>query len=242
LLGLLLRPAAADEVSVAVASNFRLPAEEIATAFHAATGHEAQISSASTGMLYAQISNGAPFDVFLAADAERPRLLEEAALGIPGTRRTYALGELSLWSASPALAETACRAVLDNPGEIRIAIANPAIAPYGLAAKQFLERSGLWARVEPRLVYGENIAQTLQFVATGNAQLGFVARAQLADPRLPPASCRWDVPNEMHAPIEQQSIALLRGAGNPAVQAFLDFLQSAAAADIIMAFGYRLPQ
>ena len=240
-LALVAVPAAyADSLLVAVASNFRLPAEAIAAQFTAQTGHDVTLSSASTGKLYAQIVNGAPFAVLLAADSERPRLLEEAGLGAAGTRRTYAVGHLVLWSRDAAFADTDCRARLDDLGKHRLAIANTVTAPYGLAAKQFLENTGSWERVSGRLVYGESIAQTLHFVASGNASLGLIAASQALDDRLPPATCSWRVPTDLYDPIQQQAIAIA-SAGDVATE-FVEFLDSPAAREIVARFGYGVAQ
>ena len=185
---MILLPVAAsgeDYVTVAVASNFASTAREISEQFSRASGFRVRITPASTGKLYAQIISGAPFDILLAADAERPTRLETEGKGVPGTRFTYALGALVLWSRQVA----DCREALQRADGGRIAIANPVIAPYGAAAKSFLQQSGLWDSLRDRLVVGENISQTLQFAASGNAQLGFIARSQLQAPSLPPASC-----------------------------------------------------
>jgi molybdate transport system substrate-binding protein len=227
-----------DVVTVAVASNFANAAAEIATAFHEDTGRRVRLSTASTGKLYAQIVNGAPFDVLLAADSERPQRLEASGVGVAGTRFTYAIGELVLWSRRAG----DCRASLEQSDTGRVAIANPVTAPYGSAARDFLNKAGLWDVVEPRLVIGENIAQALQFVATGNAELGFIARAQLGVPGLPEATCTWLVPPATHEPIEQQALLLMRAASNPGARAFLDFLRSHAARVIIRRHGYRQPE
>ena len=223
-------------MTVAVASNFASAAREIAAEFEAASGADARITAASTGKLYAQVVNGAPFDVLLAADRERPGKLEASGDGVAGTRFVYAVGALVLWSRQ--LED--CRAALDRPADLRIAIANPAIAPYGAAARQFLERAGLWEDVGPRLVTGENISQTLQFVASGNAELGFIANAQLHAPSLPPATCAWPVPGASHDPIAQEAILLQHGADNRAAQAFLAFLDEPVAREIILKHGYSL--
>ena len=202
----------AEPVTVAVASNFARAGQDIVASFATESGQTVQITSASTGKLYAQISNGAPFDVFLAADAERPRLLEAAGRGVAGSRFTYAIGRLVLWSRDPALAGTDCRNRLNNLGASRLAIANPDTAPYGVAAREMLTGLGLWERVESQLVRGENIAQTLQFVASGNVSLGLIARAQATDARLPPATCSWPVPSNLHGPILHPAILLKRSA------------------------------
>ena len=239
---LALSTAQAERLTIAVASNFRAPAEQIAAAFEQHTGHQVRISSASTGTLYAQIRNGAPFDVLLAADSVRPRLLEESGIGIRGSRQTYAIGGLVLWSRDPSHAGADCRALLDKLGTRRLAIANPRTAPYGMAAQQFLTNTGLWDRVLPQLVYGENIAQALHFVATGNASLGLIATSQARDSRLPDATCAWPVSEEMHDPLEQQAVRIA-GSNNPgAATTFLEFLQTPAAREIVAGFGYGVRQ
>ena len=167
---------------------------ELGERFEADTGVSVQVSSASSGTLYAQITNGAPFDVLLAADVERPRLLEASGHGVAGSRFTYAIGQLVLWSRSLVSAGADCRQRLENLGKQRLAMANPETAPYGTAARETLLHLDLWERVQPRLVVGENIAQTLQFVASGNASLGFIAATQALDERLPDSTCTWAVP------------------------------------------------
>ncbi len=227
-----------DVVTVAVASNFANAAAEISAAFQERTGRRVRLSTASTGKLYAQIVNGAPFDVLLAADSLRPQGLENAGAGVAGTRFTYAIGELVLWSRRAH----DCRGNLEKAGAGRVAIANPDTAPYGSAAREFLKRAGLWERVESRLVIGENVAQALQFAATGNAELGFIARAQLGLPVLPETTCEWPVPPGTHAAIEQQALLLARAASNPGAREFLEFLRGDAARVIIRRHGYRLPE
>ena len=229
---------AADGVTVAVASNFSTTAAELAARFAADTGITVRIASGSTGKLYAQILNGAPFDAFLAADAERPLLLEQSGRAVPGSRFTYATGALVLWSRDA----TDCLAVLADRRAGRIALANPDTAPYGRAAREFLQDQGYWDAVSGRAVYGENIAQTMQFAATGNAALGLVARSQLGASQLPPPGCTWDVPAATHASLEQQAVLLARAAGNGGARQFLDFLRSADAADILGRHGYSVRQ
>lgn len=230
---------AAEPVTVAVASNFARPAAAIAERFETETGEPVRVTTGSTGQLYAQIMHGAPFDVFLAADAERPRLLGESGRGVADTRFSYAGGALVLWSRDPDLAGRDCRAALDALGRKHLAIANPDTAPYGVAARQFLESARLWDKVSPRIVYGENIAQTLHFVVSGNASLGLIAASEAADPRLPVPTCRWDVPQSAYDPIVQQAI-LLRPAVSGARE-FMDFLRGPIAREIIRANGYTLP-
>ena len=176
--------------------------------------------------------------LLLAADSARPESLEASGAGVPGTRFTYAIGELVLWSRQ----FDDCREALENPGDAHIAVANPDIAPYGAAAREFLQRAGLWESVRAQLVIGENVSQALQFAASGNAQLGFIARSQLQAPSLPDASCTWPVPPSMHAPIEQQAILLEHGANASGARRFLEFLRSDAGRVIIERHGYRLPE
>lgn len=234
-------PAAiAEPLTLAVASNFSVPARELAARFEDQTGHKVRIAAGSTGKLYAQIINGAPFDIFLAADAERPRLLEASGYGVAGSRFTFAIGSLVLWSVDPAFAGADCRAALDELGDRKLAIANPQTAPYGAAASAFLESIGLWEQLQAQLVYGENIAQTLQFAATGNASLGLIAgsHARVAD--LPDATCYWPVPGSSHLPLEQQAILLQRAEPNSAAREFLQFLRNERARDIIVNAGYTV--
>ena len=243
LLAVLALPAAvAEPLTVAVASNFIRPANELVARFEARTGAELRLVSGSTGKLYAQIANGAPFDVFLAADAERPRRLTEEGLGIEGSRFTFATGALVLWSRDPELTGADCRRVLDELGDRNLAIANPETAPYGQAARAFLEAARLWDRVRQQLVFGESIAQTLHFVASGNASLGLIAASQAVDERLPAASCQWPVPPTMHFPLQQQAVLLSRAADKQAAHGFIDFLRGAEAADIIRGYGYTVAQ
>lgn len=221
-----------------MASNFASTARDISEQFSRESGTRVRITTASTGKLYAQIVNGAPFDILLAADAERPLRLETTGAGVRGSRFTYALGALVLWSRQV----DDCRAELQRADGGRVAIANPETAPYGAAARSFLRQSGLWDSLGDRLVVGENISQTLQFAASGNAALGFIARAQLQIPSLPQASCTWPVPETMHATIEQQAILLQRGADGTGAQSFLEFLRGEAGRAIIRRHGYVLPE
>ncbi len=231
----------AGEVTVAVAANFATTAGELARAFETRTGHRVRLVSGSTGRLYAQAVNGAPFDVLLAADVERPRRLEADGLAHAGSRRTYAIGRLVAWSRDPALAGRDCLEALRDPGAGRIALANPDLAPYGAAAREYLERAGLWASLSPNAVLGENVAQTLQFAVSGGARIGFVAASQLESTALPEASCASPVPADLHAPIEQQGVLLERADENAAAVAFLDWIVAPEAQSIIEDAGYRRP-
>lgn len=227
-------------VTIAVASNFAKTAAEVSSAFTQASGVPVRISPGSTGKLYAQIINGAPFDVFLAADTERPFLLEQSGHTVNGSRRTYATGRLVLWSRDEALRGKDCREVLEQGAYTRLALANPRTAPYGAAARKFLVDAGLWESASKRAVYGENIAQTLQFVATGNAAMGFIALSQVTDPALPAATCSWQVPQAAHRPLQQQLVVLRRAAANVDARRFVEFIESVPARMIISRHGYQV--
>ncbi len=238
-MGLMLVPlgasiARAGETLVAVAANFTAAAQDIGAAFTKATGHTATFSFGSTGKLYAQIAHGAPYQVFLAADAIRPEKAETEGLAVSGSRFTYAVGRLVLYSADPTL--------VDDTGEVltrgdfaRLAIANPVTAPYGAAAMEVLRALGAQDAVATRLVRGDSLSQTLQFVITGNAALGFVALSQVVDS---PDGSRWLVPATLHSPLRQDAVLLTRGADDPAARAFLDFLKSREARAIMGRYGY----
>jgi molybdate transport system substrate-binding protein len=231
-------PLLAAEVQVAVAANFTAPMQLIAADFEKATGHKAQLSFGATGKFYAQIKNGAPFDVLLAADDETPARLEKEGAAVAGSRFTYAIGQLALWSVKPGY--------VDDKGEVlkqgtfaHLAIANPKLAPYGAAAVETLNKLGLLAALQPRFVQGENIAQTFQFVSTGNAELGFVALSQVyADGKLKSGSA-WVVPAGLHNPIRQDAVVLARGKDNPAALALMNYLKTKKAQAIIRAYGYN---
>jgi len=227
--------ATADVVHVAVATNFAPTCRALADAFTSASQHDVLLSEGSTGKLAAQIANGAPFEVFLAADAERPRQLENEHHAVAGTRFPYALGRLVLWSAREGFVRD--ETVLRGDDFAHLAIANPDLAPYGAAAREALQRLGVWDRVLPKLVRGEDIGQAFHFVATGNADLGFVALSQLGGA----GGSRWLVPSNLHAPIEQQAVLLVAGQNDPAAKAFLAFLASAPARVLIERAGYGVP-
>ncbi|TLS65466.1 molybdate ABC transporter substrate-binding protein [Mariprofundus erugo] len=232
-------PAMAGEVSVAVAANFTNAMHELAPLFEKATGHTLKVSFGSTGKLYAQIENSAPFEVFLAADTKRPEKAEAAGLAVPGSRFTYASGKLAMWSAKPGAWRDA-EAWLKQAAFAHLAIANPKTAPYGLAAQQVMRHLGLWDVAQPKLVQGDSIAQTFQFVATGNAEAGFVAASQVKAWK--GGGMVWEVPQAYYPPIEQQAVLLTKGADDAAARAFLDFLQSDAARAVIRSFGYGVSE
>jgi len=226
--------APADELRVAVASNFTPVLEELKPQFERQYGHTLALISGASGNHYAQIRNGAPFDLFLAADAERPRLLEEEGKAVAGSRFTYALGKLVLWSADAALVD-ANGEVLKKGDFAHIALANPELAPYGAAAQEVLSALGIRERLQSRIVQGDNIAQTLQFVQTGNAQLGFIALSQLLDVG---GGSHWDIPADLYSPIVQQGVLLK---DTPAARAFIEFLTSEESRAVIAAAGYAPP-
>ena len=231
--------AQAGEVQVAVAANFAGPMERIAAAFQRDTGHKAILASGATGKFYAQIRNGAPFEVLLAADDATPARLDAEGRVVAGSRFTYATGRLVLWSAREGVVD-ANGAVLRTASYRHLAIANPKTAPYGAAAIATLDKLGLGASVRPRIVQGENIAQAWQFASSGNAELGFVAQSQdWRDGKFTSGS-GWIVPAAMHAPIRQDAALLKKGAGNPAAQALLRYLKTDKAKDMIRAYGYEV--
>lgn len=234
------RAAAADEAQIAVAANFAGPAKRLQEMFSRSTPHKFSISIGSTGKFYAQIRSGAPFDALLSADDETPLRLEQEKFAVAGTRFTYAIGKLALWSAAPGFVDPDGK-VLRTASFKRLAIANPKLAPYGAAARQVLEKLNLWPALQGRLVLGENIAQTLQFVASGNAELGFVALSQVQEAGRPAPGSHWQVPQSLYDPIRQDAVLLARGSGNAAARALLDFLRTPQARETIRAAGYALP-
>ncbi len=224
----------AAEVSVAVAANFTDPAKEIAAAFQKATGNTTALSFGPSGGFYAQISHGAPFEVFLSADAERPRKAEAEGFAVPGARFTYAVGRLALYSKTPGLVDDK-GAVLASDRFQKLSIADPGAAPYGQAAIETLTRLGLYDRLKPKIVQGASIAQAYEFTATGAAELGFVAQSQVIKVS---GGSRWLVPESLHSPIVQDAALLKPGEHDPAAKAFLAFLKSPAAREIIKRYGY----
>ncbi|MFM7026133.1 MAG: molybdate ABC transporter substrate-binding protein [Limnohabitans sp.] len=238
LCSLLASLAHADTVQVAVASNFSAPMQKIALAFEQNTGHKASLSFGATGKFHAQISNGAPFAVLLAADDQTPARLVRQGLAVPGSNFTYAIGQLVLWSPQPQRVDArgeVLRAAL--PG--KLAVADPKLAPYGAAAMQTLARLGLLDQLRAQLVVGENIGQTLLFVKTGNAAMGFVALSQvMVDGRIPVGSA-WQIPPQLYDPIRQDAVLLKAGEGNAAAKALLQYLRGDAARQVIRAYGYQ---
>ena len=229
-------PLSADTIRVAAASNFRNTLEEIAEHFERQSGHDVVLIFGSTGKHYAQLVNGAPYDLFFAADTERPQKLEERGLSLAGKRYTYAIGRLALWSPRDSAPAPEDRLA---SGDYRyLAIANPALAPYGRAAEETLRSLGLWQDVSGRVVTGENIGQTYQFVFSGNADLGFVARSQLLREDREPTGSWWLVPESMHRPIAQDAVQLRDG---DAAGEFFEFARGSRAVEIIRAHGYSVP-
>lgn len=229
----------AGEVQVAVAANFTAPMQQIAADFAQDTGHKAVLAFGATGKFYAQIVNGAPFEVMLAADDTTPARLEQEGHAVPGSRFTYAVGKLVVWSAKADL--------VDGKGEVlksgrfnKLSIANPKTAPYGAAAIETLTKLKLLGAVQPKFVQGENISQTLQFVHTGNAELGFVALSQVFKDGKLSGGSGWIVPGELHEPIHQDAALLARGKDNPAAAALLSYLKGDKARAVIKSFGYEL--
>jgi molybdate transport system substrate-binding protein len=229
-------PALAAETQVAVAANFTEPARAIAAAFKAATGHTATLSFGSSGQFYAQMAHGAPYEVFLSADADRPAAAEREGLGVAGTRFTYAVGRLMLYSRTPGLVDPA-GAVLTAGTFHKLSIADPVAAPYGAAAVQAMRKLGVYDRVKPKIVMGSSITQAYQFVQTGAAEVGFVALSQVINEQ---GGSRWLVPAADHVPIDQQAILLYAGEKTPAARAFLAFLKTPAAIAVIRRYGYEV--
>ncbi len=230
--------AQADSVSVAVAANFAAPMQRIAAEFERDTGHKLLISSGATGSFYAQIKNGAPYEVLLAADADTPARLVKEGSAVAASQFTYAVGKLVLWSAQPG--------VVDGAGDVlkkghfeHIALANARLAPYGAAAVQAMKALGVYDALKPKFVTGENIAQTYQFVSSGNAAMGFVALSQvLRDGKIEGSA--WLVPTQLYQPIRQDAVLLEKGRGKPAADAFMTYLRGAKAARVIGGYGYEL--
>ena len=235
LLAALVTSVKADQTHVAVAANFNEPAREIADLFRKKTGHKAILITGASGAFYTQITHGAPFDVFLSADEERPRLAVDNGFAVPDSRFTYAIGKLVLWSR--VIDVTNGEEVLKAGNFRKLSIANPASAPYGAAAVETMKALSVWDALQPKLVQGSSIAQAFQFVDTRNAELGFIALAQLYGVK---GGTRWIVPDKLHSPILQDAVLLKKGADNKAAKAFLAFLKGPEARAVIERFGYAL--
>ena len=229
----------ADEVQIAVAANFTAPMKAIAARFERETGHKVLASYGATGRFYAQIKNGAPFEILLAADDDTPARLEKEGAAVAGTRFTYAIGKLVLWSAQAGLVDANGEFLKKGAFE-HLAIANPKLAPYGAATVDVLQKLKLFTVLEPKFVLGENISQTWQFVDTGNAQLGFVAMSQVYENGKLKSGSAWVVPASLYAPIRQDAVLLEKAKGKPAAESFVKYLKSDAARAVIRAFGYDL--
>jgi len=230
----------ADEINLAAASNFKYALQKLAVDFKNKTDHELRIIAASSGKLYAQIKHGAPFDVFLSADEQRPELLIEEGLAAPESAYVYAQGKLVLLSNIKVAGD--CEKVLFSDGLKKLAIANPKIAPYGVAARQVLQKLALWDQLQPSLVMGENIAQTFQFVSTKNATAGFVASAMFKMGKVFDSACVWQVPSDMYLPINQKMVVLNKAKNKVPVKAFVKYIRSPDAKKIIRAMGYDVVQ
>lgn len=240
---LMVSPVWSATTLVAVAADFTKPMTEIAAEFHKATGHEAKLSFGSSGKAFAQIQSSAPFEVYLSASEKYPVELEKAGLVVPGSRFVYAIGKLVLWSATPGY--------VDEKGEVlktgnfkHIALADPTHAPYGVVAEAVMSSLGVLDKLRPLFVMGENISQTFQFVTTGNAELGFVALAQVIDLQTGKIGngSGWLIPDELHGPFNQTAVLLQTGAENPAALALVDFLKSPTARAVIKKYGFGLPE
>lgn len=225
----------AAQTNVAVAANFTEAAKEIAAAFKQKTGHEAVLSFGSSGQFYSQITQGAPFQVFLSADDARPKKLVDDGLAVVDSRFTYAIGKLVLWSKNPDLVKG--EETLRTATFAKLSICTPAAAPYGAAAVEAMKALKLYETLQPKLVEGATITQAYQFVETGNAELGFVALSQITGPE---TGSRWLVPQELYSPIRQDAVLLKSGAANDAAVGFIAFLRGPEARAIIEKYGYVL--
>ena len=229
----------ADEIQAAVATNFHNPFKAVVKQFEKKTAHKVIIIAGSTGKLYAQIVNGAPFDIFLSADSLRPKLLIQKGRAISGSQYSYAFGKITLWSPRSNVISESLKSTLLKNKFSHIAIANPNTAPYGKAALQTLEKVGQWDRLKPLVVQGENIGQTFQFVFSENAELGFVALSQVLDPKNNQKGKRVEIPSEYYDPIKQDIVILTRGKNNTGAMALWEFLRGEHAKQIIKKYGYE---
>lgn len=231
-------PALAEQVLVAVAANFVPPFREVAMEFEKSSGHSVQVAAGSSGNFFAQIKNGAPFDVFFSADSERPQRLGEEGFGVKESRFTYAFGRVVLWSPDADLVKG--EETLRSKKFKRLAMANPKTAPYGVAAMQTMQKLELWESLQPQIVMGENLGQTMGFVESGNAPLGFLALSQVMDPKYKGKGSRWLIPISLHEPIQQDVILLTKAKDNQAAKALMEFMHGPEAKAIIERYGYEL--
>ena len=234
---LITKPVIADELKIAVASNFSETIKYLSAEFESQTNHKIKLIFGSTGRHYAQIKNGAPFDIFFAADRLRPQILEKEGLTSADSRFTYAIGKLVLWSPDKRLIDSDSD-VLEKSNFDHLSIANPKLSPYGKAAQDFLQSQNLWNPLKKKMVRGENISQAFHFVKSGNAKLGLVAYSQVKHPDKDSQGSFWEVPSSLYSPIEQQVVMLKYSqAGNQ----FLDYIKSNQAKQLIWSFGYEVP-
>ena len=228
----------AEEIHAAVAANFTAPMKDIAAQYEEQSHHTVILSFGSSGKIFAQIQNDAPYDIFLSADQEKPKALEKAGATVPGSRFTYAIGALALWSAKKDFLNNEFEPLRTGRFN-KLALANPRLAPYGAAAVEVMEALNLKQATESKWVMGENIAQTYQFIVTGNADLGFVAMSQIIDKGKVKEGSAWIVPNELYSPIRQDAVLLKRAEDSVAAQDFLNYLKSEKALSIIHSYGYQ---
>ena len=231
----------ASSINVAVASNFTNPVKQLASLFTKNTGYTVNLSAGSTGKLYTQIINGAPFDIFFAANAREPERLEQQGQALKGTRFTYAIGRLALWSADPTRIKGDCGESLKQNDYRKLAIANPRVAPYGKQAENALHALGVYETVEPKLILGENIGQAFRFVSSKNAELGIISLSQVKDPKNPFLGSHCIVAETLHQPLLQQAIILKRAQANQVARDFIEFVQSETARELILSYGYFTP-
>ena len=232
-------PVQAEVLHVAVASNFTEPMKQLVTNFEKESGHDLRVTFGASGKFYAQIKQGAPFQVFLSADQDKPERLQQEGLILADSRFTYAQGALVLWSAKPSFVDAKGQ-VLKQKNFKHLALANPKLAPYGLAAIDVLNKMGLKKQLQAQFVQGENIAQTYQFVASGNAELGFVALSQVMRAGKITKGSAWVIPKSFYRPIRQDAVILARAKNNTAARAFFTYLHSQEAQKIIQAYGYQI--
>jgi len=230
--------AMAGEALVAVAANYAGAVRAVAAEFARETGHTIQITTGATGKLYAQIAEGAPFAIMLSADAMTPARIEAEGLGVAGSSFTYAVGKLSLWSSDAALIGADPKAAITAPSTLFVAIANPDLAPYGVAAREVMQAMGVWDTVQSKIVMGQNIGQTFSMVDTGAAQVGFVATSAVQGHGIAPRGSRYDIPQDMYTPIRQDAVLLNPGKDNAVAVAFMAYLKSDTAKSIARSFGY----